>query len=138
MKTKADEIFRQIRSQGLYNHMRSYEMISDRIAVIDEATTYLNSAKAHVTELDMEHPGTASHLLFLLQEDSGISLGFCPYYKMWTNRNGDQHRCRFNRGPVQTPCLGKVEKCVHETEYEIAQKAMRRREIRCSKIKQHD
>lgn len=121
VKRLSDEIFRNIRGDSTYKRIDDIQSIPERIEVISMSLTELNITKSTLSDVETSETGTSSHLLYLLQEDSGIDLGLCPYYKLWYNRIGEQRRCRFNEGPVQVYCFGKIEKCENEKEYKFAQ-----------------
>lgn len=122
VKRKANEIFRYIRGEQLYKRLLDEADFPKRIDIVNEFLTELNITKCRFSDLDIEEPKTSTYLLFLLQEDSGIDLNFCPYYKMWYNSHGEQRRCWFNEGPVQVECYGKLNKCENEEEYKKTQK----------------
>ncbi|MBI3190779.1 hypothetical protein HYZ41_03685 [archaeon] len=117
VSNKTDYIFREINSRGLGKTIISKPTIPERIDTLNYVVMEMNITKCSLSDLDIDRPGSVHHLVFLIQDMYKVDMGICPFYKMWYNKNGQQNRCRFNKGPVQVDCSGYKNMCEHKQEY---------------------
>ncbi|HIG97755.1 MAG TPA: hypothetical protein HA230_05435 [Candidatus Aenigmarchaeota archaeon] len=113
----ADEIFRALRGYKLKDELEALPTPAERVRAINDLLMNVNITKCTMADLDRDSPGTSSHIVFRIQEEYEIDMGFCAFYKMWYNARGQQERCYFNAGPVQMSCGGDVRGCQRRERY---------------------
>ncbi|MBN1175746.1 hypothetical protein JXA48_03810 [Candidatus Woesearchaeota archaeon] len=71
--------------------------------------------KCTLQDIDIEHPNTSHHLMYLLQTKKGIPFGICDKYRTWKSyASGWQRGCAFDKGKgerIQVNCYGSQDRC---------------------------
>jgi len=110
MKTKIDEVYKEIKSRLKYN-LEFTDNVLENIKILDKACEEAHISKCGLKELEQEYPGGTTYLMHLLQSNNNIDFGLCPDFKTWFNNSGIQARCGQNQGPVQVRCQGLLKFC---------------------------
>lgn len=110
MKTKIDEVYKELKSRLKYN-LKFTDNALENIEILNKAVEMTHISKSGLKELEQEYPGGTSYLMYLLQSNNDVNLGLCPDFKIWYSSAGVQTRCKHNKGTVQVHCQRLLKLC---------------------------
>ena len=109
MKTKIDEIYKDIKGRIKYKTVLFTKNPKENIKILSKVVETVNIAKCNLADLDMELSGSSLYLMWLLQTKENIPFELCKELKMWFNQEGLQLRC--NKKENAYKCQGKISNC---------------------------
>jgi len=113
-KTYADIIYHEIKIRGLVRLFKPGASQIENKGTLDDILNEMNVTKCSIKDVEMESPGSALYLTYLLQKDKGINFGICEFFKMWNKESGWQYGCKMDQGRgsrIQVNCHARVHRC---------------------------
>ncbi len=117
-RTFGDIIFKELNKINAKDEFRKADSLEKRERLLEQFAGSLNITKSSLSDLDAQYPNTSLYLSYLIQNEYGVDMGICPFFKIWNNSYGGQYRCEFNHGPKQVYCHASRNACENKASYE--------------------